>query len=107
MKKVKIFISQPMRGKTHEQIMEEREKAIQKVKSHFHAVGTYYDVQILDTYFGNQYGYGDAPPLYYLGKSILLLSEADFAYFAPGWEETRGCVIERTCCELYGIPILV
>lgn len=106
MKKVKVFISQPMRGKSESQIMAERETAIQQVKSHFAGAGTFYDVQILDTYFGNQYGYGDAPPLYYLGKSILLLSEADFAYFAPGWEEARGCVIERMCCEMYEIPIL-
>ena len=100
MKKVKIFISQPMRGKTNEQIAEERIKAIEHVGKFFDT----YDIEILDTFFADKFG--NAPALYYLGESILQLSEADFAYFAPGWEDARGCVIERMCCEMYEIPIL-
>lgn len=101
MEKVKIFISQPMKGKSEAQIREEREKAIQQAKSHIHG----FEVEILDSFFADKFS-PDYPPLYYLGQSVLVLSEADFAYFAPGWEEARGCVIERMCCEMYGIPIL-
>ena len=44
----------------------------------------------------------DAKPLWYLGKSLELLSTADIAYFAKGWEEARGCRIEHECAEEYG-----
>ena len=45
-------------------------------------------------------------PLWYLGESIKLLGSADVVIFAPGWENARGCRIERRCAEEYGIPML-
>ena len=42
-------------------------------------------------------------PLFNLGRSIQLLSEADIAYFAPGWSKARGCRIEYMCASDYGI----
>ena len=45
-------------------------------------------------------------PLWYLGESIKLLGSADVVVFAPGWENARGCRIERRCAEEYGIPML-
>lgn len=51
-----------------------------------------------------------APPcvnsLWYLGKSIEFLSKADYAYFAKGWENYRGCRIEHECAVQYGIKII-
>lgn len=47
-----------------------------------------------------------AAPLWYLGESIKLLGSADVVVFAPGWENARGCRIERRCAEEYGIPML-
>ena len=41
--------------------------------------------------------------LEYLGESLKLLARADIAYFAPGWNEARGCKIEHVCAEEYGI----
>ena len=46
------------------------------------------------------------PALYYLGLSIDAIGRADAVYFMPGWEEARGCVIEHSVCEKYGIEIL-
>ena len=45
-------------------------------------------------------------PLWYLGESIKLLGSADVVVFAPGWENARGCRIERRCAIEYGIPML-
>ncbi len=45
-------------------------------------------------------------PLWYLGESIKLLGSADVVVFAPGWENARGCRIERQCAIEYGIPML-
>ena len=39
-------------------------------------------------------------------KEISKLAEADVAYFAPGWEDARGCRIEHQCAINYGIEII-
>ena len=45
-------------------------------------------------------------PLWFLGESLKLLATADIAYFATGWEGARGCKIEHTCAEEYGVRII-
>lgn len=56
--------------------------------------------------FVNEYNpdWEDIHPLDALGRSLTLLSQADIAYFAPGWNGSRGCEIEAACCDMYGIP---
>ena len=48
----------------------------------------------------------NAKPLWFLGKSLELLSDADIAYFASGWEEARGCRIEHTSAIQYVIIVI-
>ena len=92
----KLFISQPMRGKTEEEILAVREKAIKSAEKQ---VGE--PVEVIDSFF--QSVPVDVKPLWYTGESIKLLAEADVAYFAKGWDEARGCKIEHTCAVEYGI----
>lgn len=92
----KLFISQPMRGKTDEKIREERTKAIKYAEK---LIGE--PVEIIDSFFEG--APADAKPLWYLGESLKLLAEADVAYFADGWNEARGCKIEHTCAVEYNI----
>lgn len=92
----KLFISQPMRGKTDEEILAVREKAIKSAEKQ---VGE--PVEVIDSFF--QSAPADARPLWFLGKSLELLSTADVAYFAEGWKEFRGCKIEHTCAVEYNI----
>ena len=61
-------------------------------------------VEIIDSFFQN--APADARPLWFLGKSLELLSTADVAYFAPGWKEARGCKIEHECANQYGITMI-
>ena len=96
---VRLFISQPMRGKTDEEILAVREKAIKSAQSHFDE-----PVEVIDSFFQN--APVDAKPLWYLGKSLELLSTADVAYFAKDWEQYRGCRIENTCAIEYGIDVI-
>ena len=96
----KLFISQPMRGKTDEEILAVREKAIASAKRQ---IGE--DVEVIDSFFQN--APVDANPMWYLAKSLELLSTADVAYFAKGWEEARGCRIENTCAIEYGIELVI
>lgn len=92
----KLFISQPMNGKSYEEILREREKAIEEAKK---ALGE--DVEAIDSFF--QSAPANARPLWFLGKLLELLSTADIAYFAQGWEEARGYRIEHDCTVEYGI----
>lgn len=89
----KIFISQPMKDKTDEQILKERERAVSVVKKKFNGE----DVEIIDSFF--QSAPHDAKPLWFLGKSLELLSTADVAYFIGDWKNYRGCKIENTCAK--------
>lgn len=96
---IRLFISQPMKNKTDEQILSERKKAIEAAEER---VGE--DVEVIDSFF--QSAPADARPLWFLGKSLELLSTADIAYFAPGWSEYRGCKIEHECAVQYDIKII-
>ena len=95
----KLFIRQPMKDKTDEEIKEERVKAINSAKE---MLGE--DVEVIDSFFEN--APHDARPLWFLGKSLELLSTADVVYFANGWDKYRGCKIEHTCAKEYGINII-
>lgn len=92
----KLFISQPMKGKSDEDILAEREKAIHEAEE---LLGE--PVEVIDSFF--QSAPIGAKPLWFLGKSLELLSGADVAYFASGWQDARGCKIEHTCAVEYGI----
>lgn len=96
---MKAFISQPMKDKTDEEIKAERAKAIDSLKKKFGE-----DVEIIDSFFEG--APADAKPLWFLAKSLELLSTADVAYFCKGWETARGCKIENTCAIKYGIEVI-
>lgn len=98
---MKLFISQPMKGKTDEEILAVRKKAIESAKKYLDANE---EVEVIDSFF--QSAPVDAKPLWFLGKSLELLSTADVAYFAKGWEGARGCRIENTCAIEYGIEVI-
>lgn len=96
---MRVFISQPMNGKTKEEIAEIREGIIEELKLK-HAGE---EIEVIDSVIS------ETPTVkhkavWYLGKSLELLSTADLAYFAEGWELARGCMIENEIAEKYGIP---
>lgn len=93
-----IFISQPMNGRTDDEIMTERNRAIEFARNKFG------DVDALETFFDD---FGPAAkPLDYLARSIEYLAKADVAIFAPHWQDARGCRIEHQCAVDYGIPMM-
>ena len=87
-----IFISQPMNGRTDEEIRHERAALVLWTKEHLQE-----DVTALETFF-DDFGLA-AKPLDYLAR-------ADVAIFAPGWQKARGCRIEHQCAEDYDIPMM-
>lgn len=96
----KLFISQPMNGKTNDEILSAREKAIKSAECELGE-----PVEVIDSFFKD--APHDARPLWFLGKSLELLSTADVVYFAKGWENARGCRIENQCAIDYGIQLII
>lgn len=98
---LRVFISQPMNGKTNEEIERVRKNAINNIKNNC----SDQEIEVIDSFFK------DAPDvktkgLYYLGKSLELLATADVAYFAGDWENYRGCRIEYEAAIDYGLDVL-
>lgn len=97
---MKVFISQPMRDKTNEQIEKERNDAISYVYNKLGAK----NVEIIDSFFKD--APHEAKPLWFLGKSFELLSAADVAIFIGDWINYRGCNMEYKACREYGIKVV-
>jgi mRNA degradation ribonuclease J1/J2 len=95
-----VFISQPMKDKTDAQIKTERKKAIDNIKAKYPNE----NVEILDSFFEG--APHNVKPLWFLGKSFEILSNADLAYFIGDWKNYRGCCMEHKACEEYGIETI-
>lgn len=76
----KLFISQPINGKTTREILEIHKKIIESAEM---LLGE--PVEVIDSII--QDAPAGAKPLWYLGKSIEFLSKADIAYFCSGMEK--------------------
>ena len=98
----KLFISQPMRGFSDEEILKAREEILIKAEK---KIGE--PVELIDSFIEEDTKeINISIPVYYLGKSIDFLSQADIAYFGEGWKNARGCKIEHEIAVQYGIDIL-
>lgn len=102
----KAMLSQPMAGKTEEEIVETRNRAIAALK----ALG----YEIVNTLFTDEW-YGKEKmeergvvqiPLCFLAKSLENMSLCHAAYFCKGWETARGCRIEHEAAVAYGLTVL-
>lgn len=90
---MKVMISQPMRGKTNEQIKQERKQLVKEIENNGDIV--------LNTIFDEVPKNVDEA-VWFLSKSIEYLSKADKVIFMKGWEYARGCKIEHEVAVEYG-----
>lgn len=100
---IKVFISQPMNGLSDIQISKNRAKAIESLYNMGYMPD---EITILDTYIEENAPDNVNSGLWYMGKSIDLLAEADVVVFAKGWFNARGCRIECKCAKVYGVPCI-
>ena len=96
---MKVFLSHPMHGLTEEQIMSIRDTAYYYLRS------VYGNIEIIDNLHIDE-APKNSGRLWHLGRSIQQMEEADAIYFCDGWENARGCLIERQVAEKYGLRIL-
>ena len=103
---MKAMLSQPMAGKTDEEIKATREKAIKTLNEKG------YD--IVNTLFTDEWYGSDAMkkrevvqiPLCFLAKSLDKMSLCHAVYFCKGWENARGCCIEHNAAVAYGLEVI-
>lgn len=96
----KIFISQPMSGRSEYSILEERQKIMQYAASLSDE-----PVEEIPSFITEDIE-AKHRSVAYLAESIRLLADADMAFFAHGWALARGCCIEHEICIQYGIPVV-
>ena len=88
----KLFISQPMKGLTNEEIVEARKKATEYISS----VYPDNDIIVIDSYKPqSSTDYNAVSAVNLLGNAISMMASANIIYFAPGWKDSKGCQIEN------------
>ena len=97
--KLIVFISQPMLGRTDEEVLAERDEAIKVVKAKYPDK----EIEVLETYFQEEKP-DYANDLYYLANSLVKMATAHLVVFVSKWENARGCIVEHICAEKYNIP---
>ena len=90
---MKVMISQPMKGKTNEQIREERTHLVKRLQDE--------GIEVVDTVFENAPADEDVA-IYMLSQSIRYIGKVDAVYFMKGWEKARGCKVEHQVAVEYG-----
>lgn len=104
--KMKAVLSQPMAGLTDEEIVETRRKAIEVLNSKGY--------EVVNTLFTDEWYSKDSMtergvvqiPLCFMAKGIENMSLCHAVYFVKGWEKARGCRIEHSVAEAYGVEII-
>ena len=97
----RLFISQPMRDKTPEEIKAARKRAVSAAKRFLKE-----DVEVIDSVISQNVFLPGNRALWCLGESLKLMATADVVYFADNWKEYRGCQIEYRCAKDYGLEVI-
>ena len=103
---MKAMLSQPMAGKTKEEIEAARERAVLALQAQGY--------EVINTLFTDEW-YSEEQMkrrsvvqslLCFLAKSLEYMSLCHAAYFCRGWETARRCRIEHDAAVAYGLTVL-
>lgn len=103
---MKAMLSQPMAGKSEQEIKETREKAITALEEKGYSV---VNTLFTDEWYSNEKMRErgvEQIPLCFLAKSLENMSLCHAAYFCKGWENARGCKIEHEAAKAYGLEVI-
>ena len=103
---MRAMLSQPMAGKSEQEIIETRERAIAALEARGY--------EVVNTLFTDEWYSHDSMrargvvhiPLCFLAKSLENMSLCNVAYFCKGWEQARGCRLEHETAKTYGLEII-
>ena len=103
---MKAMLSQPMAGKTDEEIIATREKAIKALQEKgYEIVNTLFTDELYSKESMEERGVVQIP-LCFLSKSLDNMSLCHAAYSFKGWENARGCRIEHDAAVAYDLEII-
>lgn len=106
MEKKKAMLSQPMAGKTQEEIVETRKNAVKYLEKHgYEVVNTLFTDEWYSQEKMKERGVVQIP-LCFLAKSLENMSLCHATYFCKGWEDARGCRIEHRAAVDYGLEVI-
>lgn len=92
----RVFVSQPMKGYDEEDILRERERALNAAKYY---LGTD-EVLEIPSYIPQ---FKDKNPVERVGLCVSMMADADLIIFCRGWYGARGCRIEHAVATEYGL----
>lgn len=103
---MKAMLSQPMAGKTDEEIIATREKAIKALEVRgYEIVNTLFTDEWYNRENMEKRGVVQIP-LCFLAKSLENMSLCHAVYFCKGWEQARGCRLEHDAAVAYGLDVI-
>lgn len=104
--KKKAMLSQPMAGRTEQEIIAVRNRAIAELERRGY--------EVVNTLFTDEWYSSEKMaergvvqiPLCFLAKSLENMSLCHAAYFCKGWQDARGCRIEHDAAVAYGLEVI-
>lgn len=94
---MKVFISQPMNGRSDEEILKERREMVEAYEEIYGV-----DVDVIDSFTKSSEDLSKGR-IWMLGGSIQLMYDADVILFAPKYGFAKGCIVEETVAKQYGL----
>lgn len=101
----KLFISEPMMGKTFDEVEESRDEFVRTLDTKkYTPVGNLTPPEFIHDEEDPYDVINEA--LYCLAESLDAMSRCDITLFRKGWENERSCRIEHECAKAYGLDII-
>lgn len=102
----KAMLSQPMAGRTEQEIISARDHAIAELERRGY--------EVVNTLFTDEWYSSEKMaergvvqiPLCFLAKSLENMSLCHAAFFCKGWQDARGCRIEHDAAVAYGLEVI-
>jgi hypothetical protein len=104
--KKRIMISQPMDGRTEQEIRATRSRVTEILEAQGYEIA---NSLFTDAWYAKEAlterGIKNMP-LCFLAKSLDCMSTCDAVYFVREWESARGCKVEHAAAYAYGMEII-
>ena len=101
------MISQPICGKTIEEIKATREKAVQALKEMGYEP---IDVPFLEEWYNSKASLKQSSvvtvPEYFVAELFIRITRSNAIYFCKGWKNAVGCWLDHNAASAYGLKII-
>lgn len=96
-----VFISQPMVGLTNDELKKYRSKVLDMIQRRYLTE----KIRFITNPLIANLPHDDNSIVWYLGKSLEYIAQADLVFFLKDWEMNYMCSLQHAICRYYNIPI--